>query len=66
MKTRISHAYIRLNEKSKLKTYLLIENDNGVLLVDDGLFSISFNNRDEIKKQGINIISEHFVHLSYL
>lgn len=37
-----------INENGKLKEYIAIENENGILLVDENLFVISFNNKIEI------------------
>lgn len=60
MKTKINVVSLKLNKSDKQpKNYICIENTNGILLVDDGLFSISFNNRDEMLEQDVEIIEEN-------
>ena len=39
--TKISFVEVQLNEGKPFKKMILIENENGKLLVDRGLFSIS-------------------------
>ena len=60
METKIKVVSLKLNKSDKQpKNYICIENTNGILLVDDGLFSISFNNRDEMLEQDVEIIEEN-------
>lgn len=40
--TRVYTAQIKLNSKDKFKKQIILENDNGVLFIDKGLFVISF------------------------
>jgi len=60
METKINVVSLKLNKSDKQpKNYICIENTNGILLVDDGLFSISFNNRDDMIEQHVEIIEEN-------
>lgn len=50
MVTSLYTAQIKLNKEDKnYKSYLLIRNESGVLLVNNGLFVISFNSFDDFK-----------------
>lgn len=46
--TIINLCYCKINETGNLHEYISVENDNGVLLVNPGLYVISFNNKEEI------------------
>jgi len=46
--TKIYKVKASINKGKTCKDYISVENENGVLLVNDGLFVISFNNEDEI------------------
>lgn len=46
--TIINLCYCRINETGKIHQYISVENENGILLVNPGLFVISFNNKEEI------------------
>lgn len=60
METKINVVSLKLNKTDKQpKNYICIENENGILLVDDGLFSISFNSRDDMIEQDVEIIEEN-------
>lgn len=60
METKINVVSLKLNKSDKQpENYIYIENDNGILLVNDGLFSISFNNKDDMIEQGVEIIEEN-------
>lgn len=51
-------AECKLNDSNKeYKKYLVILSTEGVLLVDNGLFSISFKNSDFIKSVDYRIVS---------
>lgn len=52
MITAISVLKTKLNDKEKrAKPYIVIRNQNGVLLVDEELFVISFESNDEFAKR---------------
>lgn len=52
MVTSLYTANVKLNKNHKEYTkYLLVVNDTGVLLVDHGLFVLSFDTFDEFKAQ---------------
>lgn len=47
--TKISIVYAQLNEGKPFEKMILIENENGKLLVDRGLFSISILPYQQLK-----------------
>lgn len=55
MVSSIYKAEIKLNPSDdKYHNYIIIENDNGVLMINRGLFVISFNSKDEVDVEIIN------------
>lgn len=55
MVSSIYKAEVKLNPSDdKYHNYIIIENDNGVLMINRGLFVISFNNKDEVDVEIIN------------
>ena len=46
--TKINLVNATINENGKIREYFAIENESGILLVDENLFVISFNNKEEI------------------
>ena len=46
--TKVKLVFAEINEGKDRKEYISIENENGILLVDEGLFVLSFNNIMEI------------------
>ena len=56
MKVKVKIGNVRLNPNEHYKKNIIIENENGeILCVDSKLFSISFNNKNELN--GVNIIN---------
>lgn len=49
MKTELYIGKVKLNDTDKPKKWLIAINDNGVLLIDNGLFVISFFAKDDVK-----------------
>lgn len=55
MITSIYKSEVKLNPSdNKYHNYIIIENDNGVLMINKGLFVISFNSKDEVDVDIIN------------
>ena len=46
--TKVKLVFAEINECKDRKEYIAIENETGVLLVEEGLFVISFNSVEEI------------------
>lgn len=46
--TKIYKVLASINEPIDVKSYIAIENNNGILLVNKGLFVISFNSEEDI------------------
>lgn len=52
MVTRLYTAYIKLNKNHKeYIKYLVAINDNGVLILDKGLFVLSFDTEEDFKRE---------------
>ena len=59
MITKLYTAGVKLNKKdTEYHRYLLLENDNGILLVDKGLFVISFDDEEDMIKQGVEVVNK--------
>lgn len=55
MVSSIYKAEVKLNPSDdKYHNYIIVENDNGVLMINRGLFVISFNSKDEVDVEIIN------------
>lgn len=55
MVSSVYKAEVKLNPSDyKYHNYIIIENDNGVLMINRGLFVISFNSKDEVDVEIIN------------
>ena len=48
MNGKIYRVLASLNEGCEPKEYIAIENENGILLIDNGLFVFSVNKEEEI------------------
>ena len=46
--TKIYKVLASINEPIEVKSYIAIENNNGILLVNKGLFVISFDSEEDI------------------
>lgn len=68
MITTLYTAEVKLNKKDKnYHKYLLIVNpEEGVLMVDKGLFSISFTSLQDAFNKGVEIINKSHVRDIYL
>lgn len=58
MSTTISFVDAQLNESKPFEPMIMIENDNGILLVDEGLFVISFDSREAINNTTVKIANK--------
>lgn len=56
MKVKVKIGSVKLNAEGHYEKNIIIENENGELLcIDSELFSISFNNKNELN--GVSIIN---------
>lgn len=66
MVTRLYTANIKLNKSDKhYKKYLVVINDNGVLLSDKGLFVLSFFNEKDFIEQ-VDIENNNLNHIGVI
>ena len=56
--TKISFVDVKLNEGKPYEPMIMIENDNGILLVDKGLFVISFESKENMEKMNVKVCSK--------
>lgn len=59
MITNIYTADVKLNKNDRDYTkHILIENEEGILLVNKGLCSISFWNKADLERNSVNIVNK--------
>lgn len=56
--TKISFVDVQLNKGKPYEPMIMIENDNGILLVDKGLFVISFESKENMEKMNVKVCSK--------
>ncbi len=56
--TKISFVDVQLNEGKPYEPMIMIENNNGILLVDKGLFVISFESKENMEKMNVKVCSK--------
>lgn len=62
MVTKLYIADVKLNPTdNKYTKKLLIENENGVLMINRGLFSISFMNEEAITLTNVEVINKKHI-----
>ena len=62
MVTRLFTADVQLNPGKKAKRCLIVYNkENGILIVDGGLFSLSFESIDDLMKSDVIITDKRHI-----